>query len=374
MNKLTLLWMLLISFPASLCAQTQANSKSDKAFAVPDNIVMARRFYIDLGKKNKLTIEVTDLSDLQRIGDMDSLLKVFKKDMAPLKDSFYNPLNSKKVDYVTDAKGRKKIRFQQFQPEGSSFLLDNGELSSLRTEQDTVHIIGVITNPSKPKDNISLTNPRYYHLTFYLNNIEELATYMNGSLNEKIKTIQNNINGKWPTVLGTGYHYIKKDNSIYADHPKGFTNAGTGDFINGSVTVNVQNYKNYFVPSFSVGTQLTLTNRDRSYKWVPGLFWEPHFLFAKDANGKLHTYRNDFLTLTYGQGGTKDRDPHKDFAYSAVFSLGYLIHREGEVIEKHTFRLGAGKIQFLKTTIEPSMYFNNFFKGVTPGIRISQTF
>ncbi|MGN6532554.1 MAG: hypothetical protein ACTHK0_12495 [Ginsengibacter sp.] len=374
MKKLTIVLMLLISIPVGLYAQIKTASKSDKAFAVPENIIIVRRVYIDFGKKNKLKIELTDLSDLQRIADMDSLLQIFKNDMAPLKDSFLNPLTSKKVDYMADAKGRKKIRFQQFQPEGASFLLDNGELASLRTEQDTINIIGVITDPPKPKDRISRTNPRYYHLTFYLNNIEELANYMNGTLNEKIKTIQNNISGKWPTVLGTGYHYIKNDKTVFADHPKGFTNAGIGDFLNGYVSVNVQNYKNYFVPSFSVGTELTLTNGDRNFKWVPGLFWEPHFLFAKDADGKLHTYRNDFLTLSYGQGGTTDHDPRKDFSFSAVFSLGYLIHREGEFIDKHTFRLGAGKLKLLKTTIEPSMYFNNFFKGVTPGIRVSQTF
>ncbi len=85
-------------------------------------------------------------------------------------------------------------------------------------------------------------------------------------------------------------------------------------------------------------------------------------------------YRNDFLTLTYGQGGTKDHNPKKEFSFSTVLSLGYLIHREGDLIEKHTFRLGAGKLKWTKTTIEPSMYFNNFFKGVTPCIRISQQF
>jgi hypothetical protein len=364
--------MLLTSIQASLCAQKK--SKSDEAFEVPENIIIVRRFYIDLGKENKLRIGVTDLTDLQRIANMDSLLQVFKEDMASLKDSFTNPLTSKKIDYVTDAKGRKKIRFQQFQPEGAAFLLDDGNLASLRTEQDTVNIIGVITNPPKPEDDISKTNPRYYHLTFYLNNIEELANYMNGSLNEKIKTIQNNITGKWPTVLGTGYHYIKNDKSIYADHPKGFTQAGSGDFLSATVLVNMQNYKNYFVPSFSLGIQLTITNRDRNFKWVPGLFWEPHFLFAKDAQGKLHTYRNDFLTLTYGQGGTTDHDPRKDFSFSAVFSVGYLINRNGDYFDKHTFRLGAGKLKVSKTTIEPSIYFNNFFKGVTPGIRISQSF
>ena len=305
---------------------------------------------------------------------MDSLLGEFKRDMVPLKDSFYDQLTSKRVDFSTDAEGRKKIRFQQFQPDGSSFLLKNGEIASLKIAQDTVNIIGVITDPPKPQDRIKLTNPRYYHLTFYLNNISELPDYMNGVLNEKIATIQENINGKWPTVLGTGYHYINNHKSIYADHPKGLTDAGTGDFVEGRVTVNVQNYKNYFVPSFSLGVEFTFTNRDRNYKWVPGLFWEPHFLFAKDNNGKLHTYRNDFLTLTYGQGGTKDHNPRKEFSFNTVFSLGYLIHREGDFIEKNTFRFGAGKLKLTKTTIEPSMYFNNFFKGVTPGIRISQSF
>ncbi|HRI20597.1 MAG TPA: hypothetical protein PLA68_06565, partial [Panacibacter sp.] len=136
----------------------------------------------------------------------------------------------------------------------------------------------------------------------------------------------------------------------------------------------VQNYKNYFVPSFSLGARFVFTNRDRTFKWEPGIFWEPHYLFAKDNAGKLKTYRNDFLTLTYGQGGITDHDPRKEFSFSAVFSLGYLIRREGDFIEKNTFRLGAGKLQLYKTTIEPSMYFDNFFHGVTPGIRISQSF
>jgi hypothetical protein len=128
------------------------------------------------------------------------------------------------------------------------------------------------------------------------------------------------------------------------------------------------------VPSFSLGAKLAFSNADRSFKWEPGLFWEPHFLFAKDAQGKLKTYRNDFLTLTYGQGGVTDHDVTKDFSFSAVVSIGYLIHRSGDFFEKNTFRLGAGKLKFSKITIEPSVYFNNFFKGVTPGIRISLSF
>ena len=354
--------------------RAQSTNASDKTFKVPESIIITRRFYINLEKGNKMEIEVSDISDLNRMANIDSLLQIFLHDITPLKDSLADPLTSKRIDYVTDTQGRKKIRFQQFQPKGASFLINNGDVASLRTEQDTINIIGIIAKPPKPVEKISLKNPRYYHFTFYLNDINELAGYMNGILAEKIKTIQNNINSKWPIVLGSGFHYIKNDRSITADKPKGFTPAGTGDFLAANITVNVQNYKNYFVPSLSLGMKLTLTNRERTFKWEPGLFWEPHFLFSRDSQNKLHTYRNDFLTFTYGQGGTKDYDPRKDFSFSAVLSLGYLINRNGDYFEKNTFRFGAGKLSISKTTIEPSLYFNSFFKGVTPGIRISQYF
>ncbi|MEO8762915.1 MAG: hypothetical protein ABI416_01450 [Ginsengibacter sp.] len=372
MKRTICLLMLLTGITGNLCAQS--NAKSDEAFEVPGNIVFNREFVIDLSKGNKVRMQLSDINDLERLSNIDSLVQLFLKDIAPLKDSLAVELNARRIDYVTDAMGRKKIRFQQFQPKGTSYLVNKGELSSLRTDQDTISIIGILVNPPKPNQKISLTNPRYYHITFYLNDLTQLNGDMSTVLKEKIITIQNNIKDRWPTVLGTGSHYLRKDPAIVADRPRGFTSAGTGDFVTGYITINAQNYKNYFVPSFSVGIRFTLTNRERSFKWEPGLLWEPHYLFAKDSQNKLRTYRNDFLTLTYAQGGTRDHDPRKDFAFSAVFSLGYLINRNGDYFEKNTFRLGAGKIQLLKTSIEPSIYFNNFFKGVTPGIRISQSF
>ena len=373
MKKLLALSILLVNlFSAALC---QSKTGEDKAYAIPENIVIMNRFYIDLEKGNKLTIELTDFSDLQKIMNIDSLLTVFMNDMKPLNDSLSNPLTAKRVDYVTDAQGRKKIRIQQYQPKGNNYLLNNGDLSSLKISQDTINIIGVINNPSKAElHKVSKGNPRYYHLLFYLNHLDELPEYMNGVLTAKFATIEKNVNGKWPILKGGGSHYLKNDKSIVADKPGGATEAGTGDMLELVQFVNIQNYKSYFIPSFSVGVKLVFSNTERTFKWEPGLFWEPHFLFAKNAAGKLKTYRNDFLTLTYGQGGIPDHDPRKDFTFSAVFSIGYLIHQSGDFIEKNTFRLGAGKLKLLKTTIEPSIYFNHFFKGVTPGIRISQSF
>src|SRR5947209_3895913 len=109
MKKFISVLMLLISITANLCAQS---GKEDKAFEVPSNIIINRRFYINLRKENKLWIELTDITDLSRIVNMDSIVHLFLEDIALLKDSLADPLTSKRVDYVTDAQNRKKIRFQ----------------------------------------------------------------------------------------------------------------------------------------------------------------------------------------------------------------------------------------------------------------------
>lgn len=371
MKKILLCVMLLTGITAELYAQ---QNQSDKTFEVPADVIINRRFTIDLGKGNRVKLELTDWADFERVKNIDSLVQEFLDDISGLKDSLTDPLSARRIDHVTDAQGRRKIRFQQFYAKGSSYLLNNGDLASLRTVQDTIHLIGAVINPPKSIDQVSISNQRMYHFIFYLNDINELKSLLNGTLKEKLGSIAANLHGKWPLVLGTGDHYMKSDKSITADRPRGNTRGGEGDYIALLFSVSAQNYKQYFVPSFSLGARLTVANRYRTFKWEPGLYWEPHFLFAKDAQNTLRTYRNDFLTLAYAQGGIKDYDSRKEFSFGASFSLGYLIRREGEYFDKHTFRLGAGKIQMLKTTIEPGLNFNNFFKGVTPCIRITQYF
>jgi hypothetical protein len=364
--------MLATSITAALSAQS---NRSDKSFELPNDVIINRRYTINLDNGNKLKLEMTDITDLAVAMNIDSVLQVFFTDIVPMKDSLADPLTSKRIDYFIDEKGRKKIRFQQFVAKGASFLINKNELASLRTEQDTVHIIAAIPNAPEAKDLLGDKNKRYYHYTFFLNDVNELKAYFNNNtLNEKLNTLRNSVNEKWKYVPGTDIWLLKKDNSITANRPKGYPNIQSRDFITFLGTANIQNYKNYFVPSFSVGARITLSNNPRTFKREIGLFWEPNFLFAKDSTGKLKTYRNDFLTLTFSQGGIADHDPMKQFSYSADFSLGWLQRRSSEVFDKNTYRLGIGKIQMSKTVVEPCLYFNNFFKGVTPGIRIMQYF
>jgi hypothetical protein len=71
------------------------------------------------------------------------------------------------------------------------------------------------------------------------------------------------------------------------------------------------------------------------------------FFFANNSQGRLKTIRNDFLTLTWGQGFVQDNEPRKESHLLFIMSLAYLIKREGEYFEKNTFRLGAAVFPYL---------------------------
>jgi hypothetical protein len=128
------------------------------------------------------------------------------------------------------------------------------------------------------------------------------------------------------------------------------------------------------VPSLSLGAGVIISNSH--FKRDIVLSWDPHFFFAQDSEGKLKTFRNDLLTLTWGQGFVKDNEPRKESHLLFIMSLGYLVNRKGDYFEKNTWRMGGGRLSLFggKTKIEPTIYFNNFFKGVTPGLRWIQSF
>jgi hypothetical protein len=370
MKKTICLLMLAISITGIVIAQNHTTN-TDKTFELPPDHAK-RRFFIDLGKGNKMQIELSDMDDLKRFNNMDSVIRVFLNDLKPFKDSLGDELLSKRIDYITDSSGRKKIRIQQFEPKGSSFLVQDGEAAALKLEQDTIHFTGTVSFVAKYTLRKAFTTTRHYRLSFFVNNLSDLASYADGRLNKKIEVLQNSVNSTWVTTASKGAAYLKEEPSIKARLPKGYV-AG-GNFVNFRISVDAQNYRNYFVPSLSLGAGVIISNSH--FKRDIVLSWDPHFFFAQDSEGKLKTFRNDLLTLTWGQGFVKDNEPRKESHLLFIMSLGYLVNRKGDYFEKNTWRMGGGRLSLFggKTKIEPTIYFNNFFKGVTPGLRWIQSF
>lgn len=366
--------MLVSGITGTAFAQRKTNSEKPKSvFEIPEGFI-SRRYFIDLEKGNKMQIEVTDENDLQHLGNMDSLISIFFKDIALLKDSLADELAAKKIDYFIDPARRKKIRIQTYPQQAPSFVIRQGTADALKTEQDTINITGIINLPAKTTIHKPFSDTRYYRISFFLNDIKDLEDYKDAGLKDKIAALIGAKKSRWNRDNNGDWHVKNGDKAVSAKNPGGFIN-GTGDYLTAILGAGVQNYKNNFVPSFTAGLQFVFNNGIN--KKQLSFSWDPAFVFAKDAAGKLQTYRNDFYTLRYSQSKRKEPDPGTaSFTLNPNFSLSWLKKNRGNIFDKNTFRLGVGEFNLFKDkiSIEPGLYFNNFFKDVTPSIKIGFTF
>lgn len=370
MKHALLLLMLSISIGKLAYAQ-DGTTNTERTFELNKDFAH-HRFFIDIGKGNKIQIELTETQDLEYLVNIDSLLKVFVAAIEPFKDSLADEMTTKKIDYRIDSSQVKKVRIQQFVPKGFTYTINQGEPAALKLEQDTINFTGTVYFRARYTLRKAFNSIRYYRLSFFLNDVNEIGNLIGTGLNAKVKALRENYNTGWEFTSPNQFK-LRRDPSITANHPHGY--AAGDDFVELNVSVAAQNYKNYFVPSFNIMAGLVISSHG-FYKRQFHLGWEPNFFFRKDEQGKLRTYRNDFLTLVLAQGPIKDNNAHKESPFTSVVSFGYLVHRSGDFFAKNTMRLGAGRLSLFegKTKIEPVIYFNNFFKGVTPGIRWIQSF
>jgi hypothetical protein len=355
----------------SFAQQRVKESMTEKTFGIP-MVTMVREYQIDLGNGNEFRVSVSEVSELGLLANIDSILQVFMLDMVPLKDSFADPARSKRFDYVIDTGGIKKIQITQFRPMSDHFLINRAGISALKMEQDTIIISGFLRNNSIFKNKQAVS---YFQIKLFLNLVSELPNIVDGRLNEKMKTIIGTLNSSFQPVFRpmlNGLYQIKADTSIFLRRSGGAhfrNNSG----VNLYIATNIQNYKNYFVPSVSLGMAFRLNNGLTTHDL--GLYWEPQFLFAMNpSQNKLNTYQNDYITLFYKLGYTSNnyRHQYQLFNFHPFISIGWLYRQEGSFFDEHSFQLGVGILTFLggSVSIEPQLYFHNFFENVTPGLRL----
>ena len=368
MKKIILAMMLVTGINSKAIAQTVPASTKNP-FEIPSGS-LSIRYSIDLGMGNKLKVEMTDKEDIDKFKNIDSILSVFFKDIVLFKDSLTDELAAKRIDYVTDVAGRKKIRIRNYKPLASSFVIQQGEVAALKSEQDTVNIIGTVAAPAKYGIRKPVSNVRYYRLSFFVNNFNDLKNIDTKAIGEKIMALKEN--KRWIGDNEGDWRMKNGDKSISSKTPYGAI-VNSRDYIQSNIITSIQNYKNNFVPSISIGFDLVFNNGIN--KKYFGIALESHFFFEKDLNGKVKTFLNEFVTFSYRKTNINVMNA-SIVEYRPDLSLSYLGKRRGESYDKNTFRLGLGKVNLFKeaVSLEPSLYFNNLFKNLTPSLRLSVGF
>ena len=348
---------LLLSIAGNLCAQNNKKpSAGTRLFEPPDNSI-GINYRINLGKGNILRIDLANGYDLHSLANIDSILNFFLDDMQAFRDTLADPLTVKRIDYLIDTSGTRKLRIRQYRPAASSFLLDHNGPSILRVEQDTIRILIVTAAPGRSSGR-TVNGLRYDRFCFFLNHYEELESYARNGLNAWTRHILANPVPRHP--YRCPFCYIVADSGIT-------TRTRERNGLQLGWDVAMQNYKSYSAPAFAVGGKVVLTRGKDHY--LLGASWEPIFLFGADPQGRLATYRNDFVVVTFNHNGPAELkyNPFADV------SFGYLFHSQGNFFDKPSFRFTLGSADFLHGSlhIEPGLFFNNFFKGVTPTLKLS---
>ena len=114
--------MIFLSITGNLLAQV-FGKQVPNPFTMVEDYTYNRTFYVALDKNEWVKIDLSDITDIDRLTNADSILKLFLRDIQLLNDSLENPVTGKKIDYDIDSTGRNQIRINQQDPLGNSFIV-----------------------------------------------------------------------------------------------------------------------------------------------------------------------------------------------------------------------------------------------------------
>ena len=79
--------------------------------------------------------------------------------------------------------------------------------------------------------------------------------------------------------------------------------------------------------------------------------------------------RNDFISFQH-VSETRDQKDKFKITYNQIFSVGYLVHRDGNSLNANTFKFGLPGARYRDLFVHPEFVFNNFFKNFQPSLKM----
>lgn len=369
---------------AGACAALTANAQiSNGRTAEPSDPLKPGPSYplihhikINLLDKNYVLVELSSMKLLASVMNIDSILNAVLHDLSPLKDSLATESNTRKVEYIIDGAGARKIRLSATNHD-KTYLVTDDDIAVLKTEQDSLCITKFF--PADKRTRGKAAAPQW-KITMVVNNLDETAMYTKGVLNASVQQIAADYVQRSGWTPGND---LRKSLNITHD-PYDQLMPGKSDYsaqrTNWSLSLfgemGVQNVQDHFLPSIagpSVNINFSSLYRTNNIRFNS----ETYFFFDRPGSGKTAIYPNTFIQLSYSN---KPRYPSSHPVgwnnVTAAISLGYLSKRSGaeSYFQKNTFKLGLGGFEHKTLSITPQLFFNDFFKNATPSVRFAISF
>lgn len=394
--------LVLMSATGMLRAQNNdVRAKTDLIFNCEKCLINIKD--IVLLKDERMTLELLRVDDYELFKNMDSILMNFRKDIAFYKDSLENEsTGSVKIDYVVNPQNNtRKIRFRKYPPNGKLFVKQTNELSKLKVEQDTVHIIierippievnGYARSKGIGKGHWQSSTFRYrVQATFVLNNYTNIDYFISNkeelqhivdTLRETKRLLVNKHTGTLPPIsvvyrpysldgdkqriIGAQQRYkqytgIIKDENDYSS---------ANDYLTVDMNVGISLLRNTLAPTADLGLQIVRSSRkyDPNISNCYGIYFQPIFLFDKNSSGNYITNTNGFLNLRFGTQNLNDGDKHPTVR---AFGAGYLILNKGDYFKKNTFKVFMDLQLNKDIRISPELIITDNGKQVFPGLTL----
>ncbi len=325
----------------------------------------SNNFFVTLSGNNRIWFDLNRLSDLNQVSDPDSLFRLTANLLGPMLSDFSADGIVRRID--VDATRQPAIfRVIEHRGQPVAFVKQDDALAVVKMDQDTLRI------------KVLLHEQGASFITLLLNNAADITQLAPGVGKESLQLVKEaveknySLTGKYKSRFQFYGSFDLESGKLLAPKGGNYHAIKAGKDYLELVLLNpsLGFARGQFYTGVSLGATLNFSSVSDRYNSTHsfGLLWEPQFTFGQDADNKVVTRRNDFLTFSYEKSANQ---PKPFFTFMNKVSLGYLIRQKGDLFEKNTFRLGISGISNGRFQLEPEFYFNEFFKNVSPGIRMT---
>jgi hypothetical protein len=377
MKQLIIGFLLLAGIGNALPAQTTLpGTPTESIFNYPKPASSKAMFYFWYQKNNRVVLEMMDVRQLNLIPNLDSLVQEAFQSIKPLKDSFKNDGMVRRIDYVVSNTLPPQIRITTHTNKGASYSYYKSELVQTKIEKDTLRIRINTAGPVTNKLPVQGIRTYPFVIMILVDNFDDFTTFPTNALEQCVNKVKSDLGKNLTTTkrLQTNFraYYNMQTGKMFSPLKPKYMDWGRKTAFEPTVQFGLQYARGTFIPSAGAGMQYRFSDGTYSQNFIRA-YWEPYFFFSRDANNKLVTQRNDFITLRYTVLFLKEK-PKTKITTTGNISLSYLAGRRGNWFEPNTFKIGTPGFMAGSLMFEPEFFFNDVFRNFSPSLKMTLMF